>query len=94
MIPATMQFKLQFTILPVSVKACVRHMEGVRSMIPGSIKYANCIRSCPFNKPAGLWRNCVRWGIRNAPRLNKLFLWGDDVLGCGRKKKAARFWSD
>jgi epoxyqueuosine reductase len=55
---------------------------------------ANCIRSCPFNKPAGLWHDCVRWGIRNAPWLNKLFLWGDDVLGYGRKQNAARFWSD
>jgi len=53
---------------------------------------SNCIRSCPFNKPAGRWHDWVRWGIANTPRLNKLFLWGDEVLGYGRKTNPDRFW--
>ena len=40
---------------------------------------ANCIRVCPFNKPPGALHDMVRWGICNTPRLNKLFLWGDDL---------------
>jgi reductive dehalogenase len=53
---------------------------------------SNCIRSCPFNKPAGMLHDWVRWGIANTPRLNRLFLWGDDVFGYGRKGDADGFW--
>ncbi len=55
---------------------------------------SNCIRSCPFNKPSGIWHDWVRWGISNTPWLNKVFLWGDDVFGYGRKKSPDRFWAD
>ena len=54
----------------------------------------NCIRVCPFNKPPGLLHDSVRWGIKNAPWLNHLFLWGDDLLGYGRKMDADRFWDE
>jgi reductive dehalogenase len=47
---------------------------------------SNCIRSCPFNKPAGRFHDLVRWGIHRACWLHPLFLWGDDVMGYGRKK--------
>jgi reductive dehalogenase len=53
---------------------------------------SNCIRSCPFNKPPGIWHDWVRWGISNTPWLNKLFLQGDEVFGYGRKKDPDRFW--
>ncbi len=53
----------------------------------------NCIRSCPFNKPPGIWHDWVRWGISNTPWLNKMFLWGDDAFGYGRKKSPDRFWT-
>ena len=55
---------------------------------------SNCIRSCPFNKSSGIWHDWVRWGISNTPWLNKVFLWGDDVFGYGRKKSPDRFWAD
>jgi reductive dehalogenase len=55
---------------------------------------SNCIRSCPFNKPSGLWHDGVRWGITNTPWLNKMFLWGDEVFGYGKKQSPDRFWSD
>ncbi|RUA01219.1 MAG: reductive dehalogenase [Deltaproteobacteria bacterium] len=47
---------------------------------------ANCIRVCPFNKPSGRVHDLVRWGIYHAPRLNPLFLWGDDQMGYGKRK--------
>jgi hypothetical protein len=55
---------------------------------------SNCIRTCPFNKPAGWLHDSVRWGIKNFPLLNPLFIWGDDLLGYGRREKAENFWTD
>ena len=55
---------------------------------------ANCIRTCPFNKPEGRLHDFVRWGICNTPGLNKLFLWGDDLFGYGKKANADRFWAE
>jgi epoxyqueuosine reductase QueG len=53
---------------------------------------ANCIRTCPFNKPDGRLHDLVRWGIGNMPWLNKLFLRGDDLLGYGKRRNADMFW--
>jgi len=55
---------------------------------------SNCIRTCPFNKPAGRLHDSVRWGIKNLPILNPLFLWGDDLLGYGKRGKADEFWAE
>ena len=55
---------------------------------------ANCIRTCPFNKPSGWLHDFVRWGICHMPRLNKIFLWGDDLLGYGKRGNADRFWRE
>jgi epoxyqueuosine reductase len=55
---------------------------------------SNCIRTCPFNKPAGLLHDSVRWGIKNLPVLNPLFLWGDDLLGYGKRGDANQFWRE
>jgi reductive dehalogenase len=55
---------------------------------------ANCIRTCPFNKPKGRLHDFVRWGICNTPWLDKLFLWGDDLFGYGKRRKADKFWQD
>jgi reductive dehalogenase len=53
---------------------------------------SNCIRSCPFNKPPGMLHEGVRWGINNTPWLNKLFLWGDDLFGYGKREYSDLFW--
>jgi len=53
---------------------------------------SNCIRTCPFNKPAGVLHDMVRWGIHNTPWLNKWFLWGDDLFGYGKKGDSNNFW--
>jgi len=47
---------------------------------------SNCIRVCPFNKPPGPFHDMIKWGINHERRLNQLFLWGDDVMGYGKKK--------
>jgi len=53
----------------------------------------NCIRVCPFNKPAtGLLHSSVRWGVKNAPWLDSLFLRGDGLLGYEKQRPAAEFW--
>ena len=52
---------------------------------------SNCIRTCPFNKPAGVLHDWVRWGIVNTPWLNNIFLWGDDLFGYGRQGDSGRF---
>jgi epoxyqueuosine reductase len=55
---------------------------------------SNCIRTCPFNKPAGRLHDSVRWGIKNLPFLNSLFLWGDELLGYGSKGSPDSFWAE
>jgi epoxyqueuosine reductase len=53
---------------------------------------SNCIRACPFNKPPGLLHDFVRWGIRKLPILNRLYLWGDDLMKYGEKNAPEKFW--
>ncbi len=56
------------------------------------IDCSNCIRTCPFNKPAGRLHDWIRRGIRYTPWLNELFLWGDDLLGYGKKQNPDDFY--
>ncbi len=53
---------------------------------------SNCVRTCPFNKPAGTLHDMVRWGINNLRRFDRVFLWGDDMMGYGKRKNARFFW--
>lgn len=53
---------------------------------------SNCIRVCPFNKPPGLLHDTVRWGINNARWLDRAYLWGDDLMGYGKRKNSKKFW--
>jgi reductive dehalogenase len=71
---------------PINAETCMAFWAA------NGIDCANCIRTCPFNKPDGRLHDLVRWGICNTPWLNKLFLWGDDLLGYGKKGKADMFW--
>ena len=52
----------------------------------------NCLRVCPFNKPPGKLHDMVRWGINNMRRFDRTFLWGDDLMGYGKRKSARKFW--
>ena len=73
---------------PINAETCLKFWAG------NGTDCSNCIRTCPFNKPSGLLHDTVRWGIRKFPRLNPLFLWGDDFLGYGRRRKPDKFWQD
>ena len=53
---------------------------------------SNCIKVCPFNKPKGLLHDMVRWGINNIPKMNPIFLWGDDLMGYSKTKNARYYW--
>ncbi len=53
---------------------------------------SNCIRVCPFNKPAGVLHDLVRYGIKQFKGLHRFFLWGDDQMGYGKRAKADQFW--
>ncbi|MBT6337722.1 MAG: reductive dehalogenase [Desulfobacula sp.] len=53
---------------------------------------SNCIRVCPFNKPPGKLHNMVRWGINNIRQFDRAFLWGDDMMGYGKRKNVKYFW--
>jgi epoxyqueuosine reductase len=52
----------------------------------------NCIRVCPFNKVAGWQHEVVRWLIHHVPTLDRLILMGDELLGYGKKARAAGYW--
>lgn len=52
----------------------------------------NCILVCPFNKPSGVLHEAVRWGVNNLRRFDRLFLWGDELFGYGRRRNPEEFW--
>ncbi|MDH5695829.1 MAG: reductive dehalogenase [Dehalococcoidia bacterium] len=54
----------------------------------------NCIRVCPFNKPAGSLHNVVRWLVKHTPWLDWLLLKMDDLFGYGKQEKARKYWAD
>ena len=52
----------------------------------------NCIRVCPFNKPDGRLHRLVRWGVKNTPWANDLFIKGDDLLGYHKQLRPNAYW--
>lgn len=55
---------------------------------------SRCIAVCPFNKPLGRLHETVRFFIKRFPRLNSLWVWGNDVAGYGKQVagRAEGFW--
>lgn len=53
----------------------------------------NCIRTCPFNKPAGWVHGVVRWFVKNAPWTDAFTIRMDDLLGYGKQTKASKYWT-
>jgi len=51
-----------------------------------------CIRVCPFNKQPGRLHDWVRWGVRNAPWLDSLFVAADNLLGYGKQAMPEYYW--
>ena len=56
----------------------------------------NCVMVCPFNKPAGLLHDVVRYTIKSIPIMNRLMLLMDDFMGYGKfiKQENKCFWED
>ncbi len=52
----------------------------------------NCVRACPFNKPAGVLHDSARYLIRRIPALNRFMVWMDDLLGYGMPVSRKNFW--
>ena len=49
------------------------------------VSCANCIRSCPFNKPPGRLHDWARWLVGARSRtVDRALVLGDDMLGYGR----------
>jgi reductive dehalogenase len=53
---------------------------------------STCISSCPFTKDWGRKHKITRYFIKNVPKLNKLWLWLDKILGYGRQRDPEEFW--
>ena len=53
---------------------------------------SHCIKVCPFNKPQGIVHDAARVAIQKMPRLNRLLVWMDDMLGYGKSVKSKNFW--
>ena len=51
-----------------------------------------CFRVCSFTKPRGITHDIVKWFIRNVPQLNRLWVWGDDLLGYGKMSDPRKYW--
>jgi ferredoxin len=57
-----------------------------------TVECGNCIRVCPFNKPAGWLHDASRWVIERVPGFNRLFVKADDLLGYGEQEDIHTFW--
>jgi epoxyqueuosine reductase len=72
---------------PVNAEKCIGFWAAQGSC-------SNCIRVCPFNKPAGLLHAAVKWGVKHVRWLHPLFIWADDRFHYGKQKSAKEFWGD
>ena len=53
---------------------------------------SNCIRVCPYTKSRHWSHGMIRWFTKHIPLFNRLWLWGDNLFGYGKKKKPDQFW--
>lgn len=71
---------------PVNCEKCFAFMGT------NNLACLNCERVCPFNKPPGWIHGMVKWGVKNTPWLDSLFVSLDKLFGYGKQKKAEEFW--
>ncbi len=57
--------------------------------IPGC---ANCIMSCPFNKPRKWYHNLPRWVIKNIRGVDVVWVRLDGILGYGKRMPPKNWW--
>ena len=51
-----------------------------------------CFRVCNFTKEEGVSHDIVKWFIRNAPQLNRFWVWADDMMGYGKMADPREYW--
>ena len=56
-----------------------------------TVDCSNCIRVCPYTKPAGALHGVPKFFIRRFPFLNRLWIWADTLSGYDRRAKPAGF---
>jgi len=71
---------------PIDAEKCFK------GQFAGDTTCMNCERVCPFNKTSGWLHSTVRWGVKNTPWLDPLFVRMDKLLGYGKQKRAEDFW--
>ncbi len=81
---------------PGALKWYINPEKCLNFWVKNGVSCSNCIRVCPFNKPKGLFHDFIRFLIKHIGKrfklLNKLFVWGDDLLGYGRIAEPKKFW--
>jgi ferredoxin len=55
---------------------------------------ASCIKSCPWNKPAGWTHDTVRWLIQHTPFLNDFLIKMDSLWSYGKQNIKNKWWFD
>ena len=60
--------------------------------IANQTECSNCIRVCPFNQEEGWIHDAVRYLIKRAPMLDRLFLRLHGALGYGKQLDPAAIW--
>lgn len=53
---------------------------------------ANCIRSCPYNKPNNVLHRVVLWVTQHLPWLDRVIVKMDDIVGFGRQRPSSALW--
>jgi reductive dehalogenase len=71
---------------PVNGEQCFKYW------VANGLDCSTCIRVCPFNQEVGWFHDAVRVGIRQAPWLDRLFLWFDGALGYGKQHDPETIW--
>jgi len=52
----------------------------------------NCVRVCPFNKPAGIIHDITRWFIERFPQLDSAIVKADDLFGYDKQADLETYW--
>ena len=60
--------------------------------ISNQMECSNCIRVCPFNQEKGWIHDLVRYFVKRAPFLDRLFLRAHDALGYGKQLDPSAIW--
>jgi reductive dehalogenase len=75
-------------------KLDVERCTKFRTSNPNGAGCGTCIKVCPWNKPTGRLHDTVRWMALHTPRLDRLFVKMDTLMGYGRQHQEKQWWFD